>query len=135
MGAPTGAVISIADAPAAPAQDPVGPPADAAAVDPAPVHNADGADAGAPGAAAIADAGAAGQPGAAADAGQALAAAAPMEIEAAGEPQQADEHQQEPAATFSDQTLVQKPAAVASPTVQCTGRKGHQLVASTPSCD
>jgi hypothetical protein len=33
----------------------------------------------------------------------------------------ADAHQQEPAATFSDQTLVHKPAVAASPTVQCTG--------------
>jgi hypothetical protein len=33
----------------------------------------------------------------------------------------ADAHQQEPAATFSDQTLMHKPAVAASPTVQCTG--------------
>jgi hypothetical protein len=41
------------------------------------------------------------------------------EMAAAGEPDDAAEaHAQQPAATFSDQTLVQKPAAVASSTVQ-----------------
>lgn len=125
MGAPTGEVIPITDAPAVPAADvqaaagdeqAAAAPMDAADVNAADIQAgfADGAGGEGDGVLGVAAAGAAqhimaadeAEPGHAWEAA-AAAAAAQQDIE--------------PAATFSDQTLVHKPAAAASPTVQCTG--------------
>lgn len=127
LDAPPGEVVSIAatpDQPAAPdapasqpqqAGDAGAAVADAAGVEPplAGQQQQPG-----PAAAAAADAGADAAPPVASPA-QAPAAEAMDAEPAAGEPDEAAEaHAQQPAATFSDQTLVQKPAAVASATVQ-----------------
>lgn len=134
MDAPPGAVVSIAEAPAA---DPPaaavfevpGPAAAAGAVDHAAAAVGDGGSAGGAGqgldAAAAVEHAALAAPAAEAmqeDAGAAAARLAAAAVAAAvADADMADAHQQEPAATFSDQTLMHKPAVAASPTVQCTG--------------
>lgn len=125
MDAPPGEVVSIAAMPEEPAAPEAlgGQPqqagdAGAAGVDAARVEPLAGQQQQDHGPAAAADAGADTVPPAA-PAGPEPAAEAMEADEAAGEPGGAAEaHAQQPAATFSDQTLVQKPAAVASPTVQ-----------------
>jgi hypothetical protein len=122
MGAPTGEVIPIADAPAVPPADmraeAGNDQASAGPMDAAGQHAADNQAAPADGAGAE---GGGVLEGLEAVAAQHITAADAAELGHAWEAADAAHQDVEPAATFSDQTLVHKPAAAASPTVQCTG--------------